>query len=353
MQRLRQRFSGYKRAKTTDDDTDEGKSGVQSHVAKDYAITSFVIIAICVILVCVAVGLNFDSLSKCDEAIDYLNSQCCRTGFESSGIGSCNKGKADLLKRLDGQGPGNTLPTDYLHFENATIAFCFILLAAIAIILFMSAWFYSRVVKSEKKIATAADKNEYGVVKEHTEIMSKAKQRYVQTQAGGFLTVLIFGCIAMILSSLNHGYIAFQEWPEAWAAAGCCCCVPSGLAAGSPQGCMAYQNETFKYLCNTTSVAQHCYTSAELAAAGYDNLQKPIPHEDGWQANTFNALILIVVSTVVFMFMTGAIFVKERKKTKVDTGEPGTEMGEFNEREGAEMPSNSQRMDVARTQLSF
>ena len=335
MQRIRQRFSGYRRtnSREVDANTGDDKPGARQHVAKDYAITSFVIITICFILVCVAIGLNFDSQSKCDEAIDYLNSQCCRTGFERSGIGSCIKGKADLLKRLDGQGPGNTLPTDYLHFENATLAFCWILLAAIAIILFMSAWFYSRIVKCQKKIAAATKENSFEVVKEHSEMVKKSKQRYVQTQAGGFITVLIIGSIAMILSSLNHGYIAFQEWPEAWAAAGCCCCVPSGLAAGSPQTCMGYQNESFKYLCNTTSEAQHCYTSAQLESYGYDNLQKPVPHEDGWQANTFNALVLIIVSTVVFMFMTGAIFVKEKKRAKTNTDESEeTEMQDFDRR---------------------
>lgn len=261
---------------------------VQTHmsVARQIALWA---LGVASVLMIVATVFSLNSTKNANSVIEYLDRHCCLTGWETSSIGDCKKGKSNLLARLQ---TGVGLPTSYEIFQDTTFAFIAILLGFIVVMTIITITLVEFLQSKRHDV-------EYSKSDRDIAALTRQTRNLNHVLTAGFVCAIAIGIVTIILTSLNHGYIAFQEWPEAWAAAGCCCCVPAGLAAGEPQTCNAYCDQSQLHMCNGT--AQHCYSHTQLLQHGWGSLQPAIPSEKGWTDNTGITLSIVIVATVIFL----------------------------------------------------
>jgi hypothetical protein len=117
-------------------------------------------------------------------------------------------------------------------------------------------------------------------------------------QVGVFIAFLV-GTVAVILTNIQHTYVAVVDWDADYIASGCCCCWNSATQKCNSDASM----------CNGTAPGSAgCLNNNQLQALlgpGYTNIIDEIMKKpwttDSWSSDTLTVFTLTVISWVFFM----------------------------------------------------
>ena len=204
------------------------------------------------VLLTVAFFLALSARISVGDSIDFVKQFCCRTGWEFANGHACEAGKISLLDKLQGNASG----ANYVA-----------LIVAELTVLGVATW--------------------GGWIMFPIMLLVKSKHKNI-----GLYIVCIVGIVAVVLTSIDLGYSAYENWEQQFDAAGCCCCWNANTS----------QCDLNSAVCNNT--ASSCYTRDALTAHGLDTNESKMPQHDqgsSWPRRSIAIAVLTIVGYSMFV----------------------------------------------------
>lgn len=175
------------------------------------ALTLYVVMMIAAfVTVCVSGGFSIAAVSDAQDAYDFVNNSCCRTGYEIpssfSPSGSCEQPKKDVLDTFIGDGKYHSI--NLLSLEVAAKVFVWILWAIITVA------FIAWIVFTVKLRMLVNDITVYGKYNADTDDKT-FKSLYTQRRILFVWTLVLsvaVGLIAITLTGISYSFVSFQRW---------------------------------------------------------------------------------------------------------------------------------------------